>query len=546
MKSVYLYLLCAVFLIVSCEQEKEAEEDTRTVFRYNESAGITSLDPSFASNVENIWAVNQLFNGLVQMNDQLGVEPCIAWSWEISDDGLTYTFHLRDDVYFHDHELFEGGKGRKVVASDFVHSLFRIVNPKITSPGAWIFNNLDKSVDLGFTALDDATFQIHLLKPFPPFLGLLTMQYCSVIPHEIVEHYGRDFRNHPVGTGPFKFKMWREGVKLIFMKNENYFEEDEEGNSLPYFDAVSISFLNDPQSVFLEFIKGNFDFLSGLDEFPKDEVLTLTGRLNPKYDGKFIMQSQPYLKTDYIGILVDEELEIVQNSPLRIKAVRQAINYGIDRKTMITYLRNNIGMPATSGFIPFGMPSFDAQKVIGYSYDPDKARRLLSEAGFPNGEGLPEITLSTTSDHLDMCEAMQNQLAEIGINIKIDVNPMVVQKEFVAKSALNLFRKNWIADYADAENYLVLFYSKNFSPFGPNYTHFKNERYDRLYEEAQMQTNDSVRYEYYRQMDQIIMDEAPVVVLYYDQVLRLVQNNITGLSNNPMNLLTLKRVKKEN
>ena len=348
MRSVYLYLFCAVFLIVSCEEEKETEQDTRTVFRYNESAGITSLDPSFASNVENIWAVNQLFNGLVQMNDQLEVEPCIAKSWEISDDGLTYTFHLRDDVYFHDHELFEGGKGRKVIASDFVHSLFRIVNPEVTSPGAWIFNNIDKSNDLGFTAIDDITLQIHLLNPFPPFLGLLTMQYCSVIPHEIVEHYGRDFRNHPIGTGPFIFKMWKEGVKLIFMKNENYFEEDEEGNSLPYLDAVSISFLNDPQTIFLGFIKGDFDFLSGLDEFPKDEVLTLTGRLNSKYEGKFIMQSQPYLRTDYLGILVDEELEIVQNSPLRIKAVRQAINYGIDRKTMITYLRNNVGMPANS------------------------------------------------------------------------------------------------------------------------------------------------------------------------------------------------------
>jgi len=480
------------------------------------------------------------------MNDQLVVKPCIAKSWDISADGLTYTFHLRDDVYFHDHELFENGKGRKVVASDFVHSLFRIVNPEVTSPGAWIFNNIDRSVDLGFTAIDDTTLQIHLLTPFPPFLGLLTMQYCSVIPHEIVEHYGRDFRNHPIGTGPFKFKMWREGVKLIFVKNENYFEKDEKGDSLPFLDAISISFLNDPQTAFLEFIKGELDFLSGLDEFPKDEVLTLTGKLSSKYEGKFVMQSQPYLRTDYLGILVDEELEIVQNSPLKIKAIRQAINYGIDRKTMVTYLRNNIGVPATSGIVPHGMPSFDAKKVIGYSYDPDKAQELLSEAGFPNGEGLPEITLSTTSDYLDMCEAMQNQLAEIGIKIKVDVNPMVTLKELVAKSALNLFRKNWFADYADAENYLALFYSKNFSPFGPNYTHFKNDRFDKLYEEAQMHTNDSIRYEYYRQMDQIIMDEAPVVVLYYDEILRLVQNNITGLSSNPMNLLSLKRVKKVN
>src|SRR3990172_10513627 len=261
MKSVYLYIFCSFFLLLSCEQENE-KEDTRTAFRYNESAGITSLDPAFASNVENVWATNQLFNGLVQLNDKLEIEPCIAKSYEISGDGLTYTFYLRDDVYFHDHELFENGKGRKVIASDFVYSFSRIVNPGGTSPGRWIFNNIDSSVEMAFTAIDDNTLQIHLLKPVPPFLGILTMQYCSVVPSEIVEHYGMDFRNHPVGTGPFKFKMWKEGVKLIFVKNDNYFEKDEDGNSLPYLDAVSISFLNDPQAAFLEFVKGELDFIS--------------------------------------------------------------------------------------------------------------------------------------------------------------------------------------------------------------------------------------------------------------------------------------------
>ena len=539
----YILIVCCWFL--SCQNETVDKKENKTVFRYNESSGISSLDPLYARNVENIWAINQIFNGLVQMNDDLEVKPCISKSWEISDDGLTYTFHLRNDVFFHDNDGFEGGKGRKVIASDFVHSLYRIIDPKQASPGAWIFNNIDKENDLGFKAVNDSTLIIYLLKPFPPFLGLLTMQYCSVIPFEIVELYDQDFRNQPVGTGPFKFKLWKEGVKLVLVKNENYFEKDEKGNSLPYLDAVSVTFINEKQVVFLEFVKGNLDMVSGMDQMPKDEVLTQTGKLNIKYQGKFRLETNPYLKTDYLGILVDPNSDLVKNSPLKFKAVRKAINYGIDRELMITYLRNNIGTPASGGIIPRGMPSFNPKLVKGYTYDPEKASSLLLEAGFDSENPVPEITISTHKKFHDMCEFMQHQLSEIGIRIKIDVQPAISLRERVAKSQLNMFRKSWIADYPDAENYLALFYSKNFCPAGPNYTHFSNPEFDKLYDKAQLETDDSLRYRYYQQMDNIMVEEAPIVPLYYDQIIRLVQNNINGLSKNPMNLLSLKRVQKE-
>ena len=539
----YILIVCCWFL--SCQNETVDKKENKTVFRYNESSGISSLDPLYARNVENIWAINQIFNGLVQMNDDLEVKPCISKSWEISEDGLTYTFHLRNDVFFHDNDGFEGGKGRKVIASDFVHSLYRIIDPKQASPGAWIFNNIDKENDLGFKAVNDSTLIIYLLKPFPPFLGLLTMQYCSVIPFEIVELYDQDFRNQPVGTGPFKFKLWKEGVKLVLVKNENYFEKDKKGNSLPYLDAISVTFINEKQVVFLEFVKGNLDMVSGMDQMPKDEVLTQTGKLNIKYQGKFRLETNPYLKTDYLGILVDPNSDLVKNSPLKFKAVRKAINYGIDRELMITYLRNNIGTPASGGIIPRGMPSFNPKLVKGYTYDPEKASSLLLEAGFDSENPVPEITISTHKKFHDMCEFMQHQLSEIGIRIKIDVQPAISLRERVAKSQLNMFRKSWIADYPDAENYLALFYSKNFCPAGPNYTHFSNPEFDKLYDKAQLETDDSLRYRYYQQMDNIMVEEAPIVPLYYDQIIRLVQNNINGLSKNPMNLLSLKRVQKE-
>ncbi|MBL4753950.1 MAG: ABC transporter substrate-binding protein [Flavobacteriales bacterium] len=530
--------------LFSCKPNPSDITEERTVFRYNEAAGIASLDPIFASKVENIWAVNQLFNGLVQMDDELNVKPCIAKSWNISEDGLSYTFNLRTDVFFHDHEIFEGGKGRKVIASDFKHSLLRILNPEESSPGIWIFNNIDRTNGNGFEAINDSTLEIHLIHPFPPFLGLLTMQYCSVVPFEATEKYGRDFRSHPVGTGPFKFKIWKEGVKLVFIKNDNYFEEDEDGNKLPYLDAVTVSFLSEKQVVFLEFNKGSLDMVSGLDQMPKDDVLSQLGTLNPLYQDKFKLQTLPYLKTDYLGILVDANSDIVKNSPLKLKAIRQAINYGIDRKQMITFLRNNIGSPANSGIVPRGMPSFDAKKVKGYSYDPDKASALLAAAGFKGDNELPEITITTSKNYREMCEFMQHQLGEIGIKIKIDVQQAINLSELIATSRVNLFRKNWLADYPDAENYLALFYTKNFSPVGPNYTHFSNQEFDALYEKSQLEVNDTIRYGYYQKMDRIIIEEAPIVPLYYDDVIRLVQNDICGLSTNAMNLLTLKKVHK--
>jgi peptide/nickel transport system substrate-binding protein len=210
---------------------------------------------------------------------------------------------------------------------------------------------------------------------------------------------------------------------------------------------------------------------------------------------------------------------------------------------MIKYLRNNIGIPATKGIIPYGMPSFNEKRETGYNYNPKKARQLLEDAGY-GSTNKPEIIINTSSDHVDMCEFIQKQLSEIGIDAKVDVKAAVTLRQLVAKSKLNVFRKNWVADYPDAESFLALFYSDNFTPKGPNYCQFYNEEFDWLYKKSQLETVDSIRHQYYREMDSIIISEAPIVPLYYDQVIRLVQNNITGLNRNPMNLLTLKTVKK--
>jgi oligopeptide transport system substrate-binding protein len=541
MKTTNLVLLIIITFSLSCKNHDR--QAGKTVFRYNEAANITTLDPAFARDQTIIWATNQIYNGLVQLNDRMEILPCIARSWDISTSGLEYTFHLRQDVFFHDNAAFTRGKGRRVVARDVVFSYNRIIDPKVASPGAWIFNNISRSVEKpAFEAYNDSTVIVRLAAPFPPFLSLLSMQYCSVVPREAVAHYGADFRRNPVGTGPFTFKMWQEGVKLVLLKNPAYFEF-ENGKRLPFLDAVAVTFVPDKQSAFLEFIKGNLDFISGIDPTYKDELLTRAGGLQPKYKTVIRIISQPYLNTEYLGFMVDKSFLLNNKFITGDKRIRQAINLAFDRKKMIRYLRNNIGTPGYQGITPKGLPSFDSSRVF-YDYNPQKARQLLASAGYPAGRGIPPITLTSTSDYLDISKYIQHQVANLGIEMKIEVSPPAAVKEMKAEGKLAFFRASWIADYPDAENYLSMFYSKNFCPQGPNYTHFSNPDFDRLYEKSMSAVNDSLRFGYYREMEKIIMDEAPVVILYYDQVLRFVRKNIYGLGSNPMNLLNLKQVRK--
>jgi peptide/nickel transport system substrate-binding protein len=291
-------------------------------------------------------------------------------------------------------------------------------------------------------------------------------------------------------------------------------------------------------------MKGDIDMISGMDAFTPNEVLDDKGRLKPFYKEKFDLQTQPYLKTDYLGFLIDENVPVIKNNPVRLRAIRRAINYSIDREKLVKHFRNNLGIPATSGFIPAGLPSFNPQAVKGFNYNRDKVRDLLLEAGYPEGKNLPEILLYSTETYLDMFEFIQAQLAENNIKIKIMVEKAPVLTQAVANNEIPFFRKSWIGDYPDEENFMSLFYSKNFSPKGFNYTHYNNPVFDKLYEQARNCLDDSLRKILYDKMDQMLIDDAPIVPLYYDEVVRLVSKKVVDLSTNPMNLLNLKLVRK--
>ena len=580
-----LILHCTLLILFSsCGRDNSHDEDLK-IFKYNESAGILTLDPIYAKDLPHIWACNQIFNGLVAFDDEMNVVPAIAKSWNISDDGKTYTFVLRDDVYFHEDTCFavkslshrvaespsnflEDLKTRKVVAEDFVYSFNRVLDRKLNSSGSWIFANVKSSqqpiansqqLKYAFYALNDTILKIELAQPFPAFLGILSMTYASVVPHEAVDFYGTEFGRHPVGTGPFKYQYWKEGVKLVFRKNPNYFEKIGE-ERLPYLDAVSISFIIDKQVAFMEFVKGKFDFMSGIDARYKDELLTRDGQLRQEYEDDIYLIREPYLNTEYLAFFLGENDTLGEERSL---ALRQAVSYSIDREKMLRYLRNGIGTPGNYGIIPVGLPGAWEQgtgdweqgvpfsspvpesrsrvpsQSIGYPYNPKKAEQLLKDNDLLGYE----LKLYTTQDYIDIAKFVQSALTEVGLNCKVEEMMPAALREKRANGNLPFFRSSWVADYPDAENYLSLFTTNNFTPQGPNYTHYSNAKFDELYQKSLICNDIEERAKIYHEMDSLMMTEAPVVILFYDEVLRFVNKNVEGLGSNPTNMLNLKKVK---
>ena len=575
-------LVLFLLLFSSCVKSNSDNENLK-IFKYNESAGILTLDPIYAKDLPHIWACSQIFNGLVAFDDEMNVVPAIAKSWDISEDGMTYTFVLRDDVYFHEDECFEKTtrlqdykttsdllvdleKTRKVVAQDFVYSFNRVLDRKLNSSGSWIFANA-----YAFNAVNDTILEIKLTQPFPAFLGILSMTYASVVPHEAVEYYGTEFGRHPVGTGPFKYQYWKEGVKLVFRKNPIYFEVEETTRQqdnkttsnlcdsaslrLPYLDAVSISFLIDKQVAFMEFIKGKFHFMSGIDARYKDELLTRDGNLREEYEDEIYLIREPYLNTEYLAFFLGDDDTLSKERSL---ALRQAVSYSIDREKMLRYLRNGIGTPGNQGIIPAGLPGFKDYKTtrlqdnklvdslscglvdsnIGYPYNPKKAEQLLNDNDLIGYE----LKLYTTQDYVDIAKFVQSALTEIGLVCKVEEMMPAALREKRANGNLPFFRSSWVADYPDAENYLSLFTTNNFTPQGPNYTHYSNEKFDELYQKSLTCNDLQERAKIYHEMDSLMMTEAPVVILFYDEVLRFVNKNVEGLGSNPTNMLNLKKV----
>lgn len=499
------FFVAIQLLMISCGREKHSD---KMVFRYNEPSGIPTLDPAFARDKSTIWAVGQLYEGLFALNENNEVVPALAKHYEVENS--TYSIFLRE-AYFH--------SGRRITASDVAYSFNRLVDPAVASPGAWVLERVKDVV-----AVNDSILNIELLEPFAAFPSLLTMPYCAVVDSVVAK--ADKLATEAGGSGPFKFHKWHFGEKLIFHKNENYWRRDDNGQSLPYLDGVSISFLPDQQSAFLEYLVGSFDLLPNIDPSFKDDLLTKSGALQEGYMEDHILERSPFLNTEFLLFNAESELPY---------ELRWAINAGIDRIQMMELLRSGIGRPASGGIIPYGLPGH--QEGIGVQYQPDSVKALLESI-----DKLPELTLTTVANYRDICEFVQGSLNQLGWSIAVDIVPSATLRSEKSAGTLDFFRASWIADYPDAENYLLLFASDMKAPTGPNYSRYSDDEYDNMYGALKVASDGASKIKLAQRMDASLMSNSACIPLYYDEVIRVHRKEMQGLKTNALNALLLNNV----
>jgi len=454
----------------------------------------------------------QVFDGLVQFDENLNVVPCIAKSWEASRDGLMWTFHLRQGVKFH--------HGREVNANDFVYTFTRILDRHIKSPRAWLFERVQGAEKFragaaerveGLQALDTYTLQITLSEPYAPFISLLGMAQAQVVPQEEVERPGATFKRQPVGTGPFRFVNWVAGEKITLEANEAYYE------GRPFLDHLHYHIMTNHQVILAEFEKGALDDVD------------ITGREDTplRKDPRFRLVRKPLLATVFLWLNTDP-------GPLRNPKVRQAINHAINREAISSTIWQNRYMPAR-GILPLGMPGYDPD-LAAYPYDPSGARQLLAEAGYPEGKGLPPLELWTslkTTSALQEREAIKRDLELLGLKVEL-LRAETWQQyttEVLGKRPGAMCRYAWFADFPDPDNFLFpLFHSKSTN----NYANYSNPAVDHLLEQARSEGDYLKRIQLYRQAEALIMVDAPVVNLMYYTFEYLFQLYVQGIELNAL------------
>lgn len=532
------------------------------VFRYNETEFYKSLYPLGITEVVGHRITNQVYEGLVHFNPKdLTVEPCLAKSWDVDSTATVYTFHLQTGVVFHDDPCFADGKGRVMTANDFVYCFDLLCTPDPKNNGFTFYRDIvkgandlytarekkqhdaDEAAALGVKALDDSTLQITLVKPFADLLNRLALPFVAVFPKEAVEKYKGDILNHTVGTGPFVIKAVKTDEAVVMARNEKYWGKDEFGNQLPYLDGVKVSFIKEDKTEMLELAKGNLEMKYRLPFSMIDEILDENKQLKGDYK-KFQLQVTPEYAIQFYGFLVPDKIFADKN-------VRLAFNYAIDRAKIADYTAKGEGVPAFNGFVPMGIPGYDNSLVKGHGFDVKKAKEYMAKAGYPDGKGFPKITLEINSGggrNLDVAEAIKSMLSQ-NLNIEIDLSQVVWAQHTnnVELGKTNFWRFGWVADYPDPNNFLNLFYGKNVpatmaEAAYTNPSRYKNPAFDALYEKALTTTDAAERNKQYAQLDQMIVDDAPVLLIYYSMNRRLLQPYVRNCPNNGMEYRSFREV----
>ncbi|HVM59238.1 MAG TPA: ABC transporter substrate-binding protein [Verrucomicrobiae bacterium] len=534
--------------------------DTNTL--YSIGGDFKGFDPVDTGDVETERELCHVYEGLMEyayLDRPYHVVPRLAQAMpEVSADGLTYTFKIKPGVHFTDDPCFPGGKGREVVADDFVYSFKRVLDPRLESQGDWIFAGHVLGADdwvkqmaatnapaaesttlPGFQATDKHTLQIRLAKPYPQLLYVLTMGYSFVIPHEAVESYGEQFRRHPVGTGPFRLKSWRPNYRIEFERNPTFSGQtypatgepadraagllDDAGKPLPLADRIVEYDIREFYTVWQMFLGGRI-ISSGINKDYFEKAITPDLALSPDLAKRGIrLYKTPELGTDYIGFNMRDAVVGASADPTvneRHRKLRQAFACAIDLKTYVEVVFNNRYMPADS-LIPPGVAGH-TDKPYAYQYNLDRAKHLLAEAGYPDGRDSHGDQLRLTiilpgagsTDVRQEADFFEEQLRAIGVDLAVQQLSFAEYLRREHDGETQVFWGGWIIDYPDAQNFLQLFYGPNKCP-GINATNYQNPDFDRLYERILTMPDSAERTALYEQMADMTTADCVWALLDY-------------------------------
>ncbi len=563
MKKIFYFLIGATIILSGCGGNENAKNGNSQaanggvkyggVFRINETEDFRSLYPLNVTEVVAHRITNQVYQGLVKLDQEnLTVLPALAEKWDVNEDATSFTFHLRKGIKFHDNACFADGKGREFKASDVKYCLDKACESAPENQMFWLFKDKVKGANEyhqstidkaplaggveGVQVIDDYTIQINLNYSFAGFLKILSHSACWVYPKEAFDMYGIDMRINCVGTGPFRVKTIKESETVILENNPTYWGIDEFGNKLPYLDGIKFSFIKEKKAELLEFKKGNLDMVYRL---PLEMIKDVVGELEDAKKGgnkPYVMQVVPAMSVVYLGM---------QNklAPFDNVDVRKAFNYAIDKNSIVTYTLQGDGRPGVHGIVP-PFKGYDYENVKGYEFDADKAKEHLAKAGYPNGKGFPEITLQINSGggdrNVQIAEVVQKMLSEnLGVSVKIEQLQFPQHLENLETGKALFWRSAWIADYPDPENFLNLLYgghvpaditTKSFI----NSVRYQNEAFDAKFNEALREVDEAKRYELFRQADQIAVDDAATLPIFYDENTRLIQVYVKNFPSNAM------------
>lgn len=529
------------------------------IFRYNETEYLKNLFPLGITEVVSHRIVTQVYEGLVGFDqNDMTVKPVLAENWTVDSTATQYTFKVRKGVMFHDNACFKDGKGRELNAQDVVYCLNMLCKPDPKNQGYSYFQDIIKGAAAyhkawedgqkpeaveGVEAPDANTVRITLNKPYADFLTRLALPFTAVYPREAYEYYKGDLLTRTVGTGPFVLKALKQDETVLLTRNPNYWGKDEFGNQLPYLDGIKISFIKEDKSEMMEFRKGNLDMKYRLPFDMVDEILDANQQLKGEYK-KFQLQIKPEFATQFYGFLIPDKVFANKN-------VRLAFNYAIDRASIADYTAKGEGVPAFGGMVPVGLPGYDNNLVKGYTFDVKKAKDYLAKAGYPEGKGFPKVTLEINSGggrNEKVAEVIQKMLQE-NLNIDVEITQLMWPQHInnLETGKTNFWRLGWVADYPDPINFLENCYGKIVPKTMAenaykNSFRYVNADYDKLFEQA-MGTTDAVeRNKIYAKLDQMIVDDAPALLIYYSKNRRLLQPYVKNFPNNGMEYRNFREV----